>query len=143
MARILVAALAVIALLASGCAKATGSGAPPAAPINADMSQNGTRVEMVPGQRLVVHLGKPFRLAKGQKPLVQYPAGLMSFSPDEAVVGEYVFQAHRSGSGQIQILAAACRPGPALGAGNRAPGCPVVGSQPWRFSLAVRITGRE
>jgi hypothetical protein len=136
----------MLALLGVECAGSAGERAQPPPAIVADMSLSGTTVQMTTGQRLIVSLEKAFQVTKGQRPSVRYPAGLMSFSAQRSVSGDYVFRARRPGRAQISIFAPGCSPGPMAGVGIE---CPVAGpakvsstrgNPSWLFALTIRIT---
>jgi hypothetical protein len=120
-------------------------------PLVVDQSRSGSTVNIAPGQRLIVHLGESFRPMEGQKPSVQYPTELMSFSAANVAAGAYVFDARRGGVAKVWILAPGCHPGPMAGPGaGVAGGCPMVrpvqghstlaGHPAWLFLLTVHIT---
>jgi hypothetical protein len=95
---------------------------------------------------LIVRLGESWRTTKGQKPSIQYPTDLLSFSSAETASGTYIFDAHRRGAGRLLIFAPGCHPGPMAGPGAAV--CPVVGAAKpalgandpaWVFVLTIRI----
>jgi len=91
---------------------------------------------MVARQRLIVRLGESWRTTKEQKPSIQYPTDLLSFSSAKVASGTYIFDARRRGEGRLLILAPGCHPGPMAGPGvGTAGGCPMLG--PAKASLAT------
>ena len=117
-----IALVVTLAVLASACAGASGSGG--SRTVTVGREDAGTTVLLHRGDHLVLDLG-PSSLAVWK--LLRYPTPELSLRSSEAERGRFDFSAESSGEGGIVALVApSCGPPGALAA----PECPVGGGDP-------------